>query len=177
MFAKNAEIEQAKEAAPEHITKNASFMVWEEDRFTLVKKGSNEFVCLVLTDGQGRYEPSCLNAAAMKSVFPVYEYQAKMLIKGVAIEKIYKEIESESNTSKFPSPSPGALVYMMSPKNKFYDHFNGKLMAIKPHIMLYFPVIKEQSLGFNNKNGLPMFYNEYPHLSVVHIHTEKELSN
>ena len=165
------ELEQAKEAAPAHITKDASYMVWQKNHFELVVKGTGEFVCLVLHDPQGRYEPSCLNQAAMKAVFPVYEFQTKQLYQGVAFEKILEEIKKFGGTERFPKPEPGALVYMMSPKNKFYDPFGKKLLDIAPHVMLYYPKIKAESLGFNNQDGLPMFYDEYPHLSVIHIHT------
>ena len=63
---------------------------------------------------------------------------------------------------------------MMSTNNKFYDHFNKKLIDVTPHIMLYLPKIEATSLGFNNKHGLPMFYNEYPHLSVIHVQTKAD---
>ncbi|ALU44600.1 hypothetical protein [Pseudoalteromonas rubra] len=171
-FASETEIAQAKEAAPVHITQNASYMVWEEDRFVTKIAGSNEFVCLVLTDGQGRFEPSCLNKQAMRSVFPVYEYQTRMLLQNMPIQEIYKNIEAMAKAKTLPEPGPGALVYMMSHRNKFYDHFSKKLLDVGPHVMLYLPRIEKDSLGFNNKDGLPMFYNEYPHLSVIHLHTQ-----
>jgi hypothetical protein len=164
------EVEEAKEGAPPHITDNASYFVWKNNNFTEVIKGSNEFTCLVLRDPQGRYEPSCLNEAAMKSVFPVYLYQTQALYEGKSIHEIYAEIEAHANTERFPVPEPGALVYMMSPKNKFYNHWDNKLIDIEPHIMLYYPTLKAESLGFTTQ-GLPGFYDEYPHLSVIHIHT------
>ena len=171
-FADKAEFDMAREAAPDHITKDASYMIWQKDRFVKKVSGTNGFTCFVLRDNKGRYEPSCLNKAAMKSVLPVYNYQTKMLQEEVNIKTIYEGIEKRANSGVFPKPEPGAVVYMMSPKNKFYDHFNSKLLDIAPHIMLYFPKIDERSLGFNNKDGLPMFYHEYPHLSVIHIDTD-----
>ena len=171
-----SELEQAKEAAPIHITSNASYMVWESAHFVTKVQGSNGFVCLVLKDPQGRYEPSCLNQKAMKSIFPIYEYQTKLLYQGKNIDTIYKNIAEKVKAGEFILPDHGTLVYMMSPKNKFYRHRQGKLIDVPPHIMLYHPKIDSDSLGFNGKNGLPMFYDEYPHLSVIHIHTNAGLN-
>ncbi len=171
LHAYKKDLADAAEGAPAHISKNASYMVWEKSRFTMKVKGSNEFVCLVLRDAKGRFEPSCLNEAAMKSVFPVYEYQTKMLEEGKSIIDIHKNIEDKFNKREFLSPEPGALVYMMSPRNKYYDHFGKKQVDIEPHIMLYLPKTSKDSLGLNGKEGLPGFYDEYPHLSVIHIHT------
>ncbi len=168
------EILEAKEAAPIHIVERASFMVWKKSKFVEVVKGSNNFVCLVLRDAKGRYEPSCLNGAAMEAVFPVYEYQTKMLQLGNSIEAIYKNIEAMHKEGVFPSPKPGALVYMMSPRNKFFDHFGGNLVDVPPHLMLYTPKINSEDLGFNGKLGLPHYYDEYPHLGVIHINTSGE---
>lgn len=168
-LAYETELEDAAEAAPKHISKSASYMVWSGGKYVLKLKGSNEFVCLVLRDDKGRFEPSCLNKAAMKSVFPVYEYEAQILQKGNNIADIHKAIERRFKQGQFKAPMPGALVYMMSKRNKFYNHFEQKLMDISPHIMLYLPKVSESSLGLNGQDGLPGFYNEYPHLSVIHI--------
>lgn len=169
-FGYETELPDAEEGAPKHITKNATFMVWAGDQYVTKVKGTNEFACLVLRDKKGRFEPSCLNKAAIESVLPVYEYQTKLLQQGREISDIHKKIEEKFNKGEFISPSPGALVYMMSKRNKFYNHFEKKLEDVAPHIMLYFPKIDGNSLGFNGAQGLPGFYNEYPHLSVIHIH-------
>lgn len=171
-LAYEAELEDAAEAAPQHITENASYMIWGGDKYVSKITGTNEFVCLVLRDGKGRFEPSCLNKAAMKSIFPVYEFEAQMLQNGKNISDIHKAIEERFKQGQFEAPAPGALVYMMSKRNRFYNHFEQKLVDISPHIMLYLPKVGQSSLGLNGHDGLPGFYNEYPHLSVIHIGIE-----
>ncbi|WP_462163728.1 hypothetical protein [Pseudoalteromonas xiamenensis] len=171
LFAYTGEIQDAREGAPAHISAKASIMTWNDGKFAVAEQGENDFVCLVLRDEQGRFEPSCLNRAAMTAIFPVFEYQTQMLSKGIHIEQIYKKIEEKYQSGEFLTPEAGALVYMMSPRNKFYDHFNQRLMEVKPHIMLYTPRLDPAQLGLNNKDGLPGYYNEYPHLGVVHIQT------
>ena len=171
ILANENEVEEAREGAPNHITDHASYMVWSEDKFITRIEGTNGFVCLVLRDAKGRFEPTCLNEPAMKSVFPVYSYQTLMLQKGISIQEIYKNIEAKHQSDEFPYPEPGALVYMMSPRNTFYDHFNERLVDVSPHVMLYIPKINNEKLGLNGKNGLPVYYDEYPHLGVIHINT------
>ena len=63
-IASETELADAAEGAPRHITDMASYMVWKEGRFVLEKKGSNDFVCLVLADRFGRFEPSCLKGTS-----------------------------------------------------------------------------------------------------------------
>ena len=93
-FGYESEVPDAQEAAPKHITQEATFLVWSVDRYITKIKGTNEFTCLVLKDMKGRFEPSCLNKAAMESVLPVYEYQTQLLLNGENISDIYKKIES-----------------------------------------------------------------------------------
>ena len=168
--ATNQEIQAAREGAPSHVSDEASVMVWENGKYVTKVQGTNKFVCLMWADKQGTFEPSCFNQAAMKAVFPVYQFQRDMLEKGVGIRDIHQQISQKAKTGEFPSPEPGAVVYMMSKRNKFFNHFGQQLYDVEPHIMLYFPKLEGSSLGFTGKNGLPDFYSDYPHLSVVHIH-------
>lgn len=172
VFADNSELAAAREGAPQHISANASIMVWEKGRYKLKLKGTNSFTCIVWSNHHGTYEPTCMNSAAKAAVLPVYELQRQMLEKHIAIQDIHATIAEKAERGELPLPEPGAVVYMMSNKNKYYDHFGKKLSGVEPHIMLYYPRLKQSDLGFNGKDGLPGFYNDFPHLSVVHIQTQ-----
>lgn len=167
-------VKDAAEGAPPHITDKASYLKWKDGKFVEKITGSNGFVCLTLEDKQGRFEPSCLNQAAVASVLPVYELQTRMLEQGKSIQQIHGEIDKQFKAGRLASPEPGALVYMMSPRNKYFDHFSQKLLDIEPHVMLYIPKVDAKNLGFNGKGGLPSYYDEYPHLGVIHIHTSSQ---
>jgi len=173
VLAADPEVLSAREGAPSHISGPASVMVWKDGAYVQKVSGSNEFVCLVWADKQGTFEPSCFNEPAKKAVLPVYQFQRQMLETKMGIKEIHKKIADKAKRGEFPTPGPGAVVYMMSARNKFYDHFSRKLIRVEPHVMLYYPKIKASSLGFNSEGGLPGFYSDYPHLSVVHIHTGK----
>lgn len=146
-------------------------MAWNETHFETIRQGSNGFVCLVLRDSKGLFEPSCLNKPAVESILPVYEYRTLKLQHGKSIQKIYANIERMHSQGQFIDPAPGSVVYMMSPNNKYYDHFDNKLMDVAPHIMLYLPKVDHQQVGLNGKDGLPGMYDDYPHLSVIHLNT------
>lgn len=168
-FASADEISAAREGAPPHISENASIMIWENGKYIQKVQGTNQFMCLVWADEQGTFEPSCFNQAAVESVFPVYEFQRSMLEKGEDIKAIVSQITVKANSGEFPTPNPGALVYMMSERNKYFDHYEKKLYDVGPHLMLYYPKLNPDSLGFGVE-GLPDVYDDYPHLSVIHVH-------
>lgn len=164
-------ISEAATGAPPHISKDASYYQWEKGKYVEKIKGSNGFGCLVLEDLKGRFEPSCLNAMALKAILPVYTFQTAQLEQGKTIQDIHQQIAAKYAAGEFLDPDPGAVVYMMAPNNRYYDYWGKKLVDIAPHIMLYLPKTARQAIGFNGQNGLPGYYDEYPHLSVIHIHT------
>ena len=166
------EIAMARESAPPRITDDASVMAWQDGRYVEISEGSNEFTCLVLRDAFGRFEPSCFNQAALDAVLPVYEYQTRALEKGRSITEIHTEISRRAENGELPQVQPGALVYMMSPRNRYYNFWTKELVDVPPHIMLYYPKLEQTDLCFDGEDGLPNFFMEYPHLSVVHITTE-----
>ena len=162
----------AREGAPSHVSEQASIMEWEDSEYVLKHKGSNAFTCLIWADIKGTFEPSCFNPAALVSVLPVYTYQRRMLEKGTSIKQITQQISAKAKSGEFPPPAPGALVYMMSKRNKFYHHHGEKLIDVEPHIMLYFPRLEHDNIGFN-ADGLPDIYDDFPHLSVIHLHGDQ----
>ena len=170
VYAGSEEVEAAKEGAPSHISDGSRVMVWKNGKYATAVEGTNGFVCLMWADQQGTFEPSCFNQAAMEAVFPVYQFQRNLLETGVGIEDIHRQIAQKAQSGEFPPPKPGAVVYMLSKRNKYFDHFGQRLLDIEPHIMLYLPKVEAGSIGFNGQNGLPSFYSDFPHLSVVHIH-------
>lgn len=159
----------AKHAAPPHITNKASYMVWVDGAFKLQVEGSNGFNCMLLTDPQGRYEPSCFNMEAMRSVFPVYDYQTRMLYKGMPYAEIVANIAQKAELGEFPQAKRGGLVYMMSTQNKWHHHGQGKTYEVPPHLMFYFPTIEPETMGFTESFGQPGLMREYFHLSTLMV--------
>ena len=170
ILADQNEIALAREGAPKHVSAAANVMVWEKGRYAQKVKGTNGFTCLVWADIRGTSEPSCFNAAAVEAVLPVYQFQRQMLEKKTPIQDIHATIAKKAESGEFPPPKPGAVVYMASNKNRYFNHFTEQLSPVEPHIMLYYPKLEQSDLGFNGREGTPGFYNDFPHLSVVHLH-------
>lgn len=168
------QIEAAKTAAPAHITDNASYMVWTGSTFKKIIEGTNNFTCFLLTDPKGRFEPSCLNEEAMRSVFPVYAYQTRMLYAGQAFLSIIDDIARKARDGEFPAAGHGGLVYMMSQENKWYSHREGRSYDVPPHLMFYYPTLSLESFGFTEDFGQPDLTQEYPHLSTMMLMMDKQ---
>ena len=174
-LASDDQIAWAKKAAPENITDKASYLALEKNSnsglWEYVKKiqGDNNFTCLLLTDPQGRFEPSCLNEQAMKTVFPVYQFQTQSLYAGISIQDIDNSILEMVNKGKLPKPTHGELVYMMSNDNKWYDHVEKVMTFPPPHLMFFQESMDDGIYNLSDSVSLVKLSHPYPHLSVLII--------
>ncbi len=156
-------IAQASEAAPSHITNDATYMDFKDGRFVKIKTGKNNFTCLVVHEPKGRFEPSCFNDEAVRTILPAYEMHMKLLYQGLSYEKTYEALDKAFKNGKLPTAETGALVYMMSPNNKFYH--DGKLSHSPVHQMYFYPKLEDKvfSLG----EGPVFLWQGFPHLSAL----------
>jgi hypothetical protein len=159
------EITHATEGAPGDISKNASFMAFNEGRFHLIKQGKNNFTCLVIRDPKGRYEPSCLNEEAVRSILPTYEMQMRLLYEGKGYNTTWHTIEHAGHRGELPIAETGALVYMMSPNNKYYDNRKNTLVDSPVHQMYFFPKLKDKI--FSLPDGGPSLWQGFPNHSAL----------
>ncbi|MGJ8678933.1 chromate transporter [Paraglaciecola sp.] len=158
-------IKQASEGAPAHITDSASFMMFSQGGFELIKQGNNNFTCLVVSNPQGRYEPSCFNQEAMRSVFPSYELQMQYLYQGLSHSKTVKKLADAFKQGQLPNAEHGSLVYMMSKHNKYFDPHHGTLGDSPVHQMYFFPKLADNT--FSLVKGGPFLWQGFPHLSAL----------
>lgn len=164
------EIQFASQAAPSHITDNASFMAFERGKFKLVKRGSNNFTCLVVRNPEKRFEPACLNEEAMRSIFPTYELHMALREKGMSDSQALEEIRRQFEDGQLPTAETASLVYMMSANNRGYNPETESLEEIPPHQMYFFPKLADET--FRLGGGPPWLWQGYPHLSSLIVVTE-----
>ena len=155
----------ASEGGPDHITDDASFMKFENGKFVYIKRGTNNFTCLVMREPKGRFEPACLNAEAMRSVFPTYQLNLNLLYSGHSYDETYQEIEKRFKEGQIPTAEAGALVYMMSPNNRRYIPSSDSFVNMPPHQMYFYPKLTNET--FSLKSGPPWLYQGFPHMSVL----------
>ncbi len=164
------EIKYASEAAPNHITDNASFMMFKDGKYVEIKKGTNNFTCFVIRNPNGRYEPSCLNEEAMRSIFPTYEMHTQLLYNEVSDKNALTKIEEAFKEGIIPTAETGALVYMMSPNNKVYNHNTKSLIKMPAHQMYFYPKISDETFSLTGTS--PWLWQGYPHLSSLIVLTD-----
>lgn len=126
----------------------------------------------MVSNPQGRYEPSCFNQQAMRSVFPAYELQMKLLYQGVSHPETDKKLAEAARQNNLPAAEHGSLVYMMSKHNKYYNSHHDSLGSSPVHQMYFFPKLADST--FSLKSGSPMLWQGFPHLSalIVVVHSE-----
>lgn len=165
-FSIEAEIAAASEAAPANVTAAATYLAFEQDHFQILRTGTNNFTCLVIRDPQGRFEPACLNEEAMRSVFPTYALEMKLLYAGTAPSDIKRHLSEAYSAGQIPAAEPGALVYMMSQNNLNYNADSEILAPTPVHQMYYFPKISDET--FSLTGNLPVrLWQGFPHLSAL----------
>ena len=159
------EIRNASEAAPKHVTENASYLKFEDGKFVLIKKGSNNFTCFVVHDPNGRFEPSCANEQATRSVLPAYEMHMALLYEGLSYEQTYQALQEAYDRGDLPSAETGSLVYMMSPNNQIYDSDLGSIRPTPVHQMYYYPKLSDETFALGD--GPPRLSQSFPHLTAL----------
>jgi len=164
-FSDSEIIAMAREGAPDHITSRATIMKFDNGQFREIHKGKNNFTCMVISDPQGRYEPSCFNKEAMRSVFATYQFQMKQLYEGKTHEIVNQEIQDEFNKGRLPTAETGALVYMMSPHNKMFVPSIKKLVRTPVHHMYYYPKLANETFSLSGKSI--SIWQGYPHLTAL----------
>ncbi len=165
-YSVEAEIAAASEAAPAHITDGATYLAFEQGSIRTIRNGTNNFTCIVIRDPQGRFEPACLNEEAMRSVFPTYELEMKLLYAGTPPAEVKHHLSDAYNAGDIPTAEVGALVYMMSTNNLNFNAATEILAPTPVHQMYYFPKMPDET--FSLKGELPVrLWQGYPHLSAL----------
>jgi hypothetical protein len=164
------EISHASEGAPEHIVEHASFMQFVDGEFHLIKTGSNGFTCLVVREPLGRYEPTCFNPPAMKSVFYTYQMHMKYLYMGYDCSQTYQKIVQAFEHEKLPLPEPASLVYMMSPNNQNYYPQSKVVKKCMAHQMYFYPKLSDETFAL--ASGGSSLWQGFPAMSalIVPVH-------
>src|SRR5579875_1614635 len=125
MADRNSEIELARSAAPESISKNATVMVLGEHGYETAVQGKNGFVCLVDRSWMAPAEspdfwnpkirgPECLNPSAVRSILPITLKRTEMALAHKSKSQIIDGMKEAFAKNQMPPLEPGAMSYMMS---------------------------------------------------------------
>jgi len=164
---RDAEIALARSAAPEAISRNAKIMVLGRHGYETAVEGTNGFVCAVergftndLFDDPEFWSPrirgaDCYNAPAARSVLPLIEMMARMVLDGLSKEQMLARIKAAYAKKELPPVEHGAMGYMLSK----HSHLGGDSNVA--HLMLFTPLMDGAIWGADLPNSpvhlIPMF--------------------
>ena len=155
-MAQDAEVELARSAAPESISRDAEVLVLGQHGLETAVQGKNGFVCLVLRSWADHLDdpefwnpkarsPICLNAAAARFYLPNFRKKTEWVLAGLSNAQIREKLKAAVDSHELPSPEPGAMCYMMSRQGHLNDH-DGHW---HPHLMFFAPGTDTAAWGAN----------------------------
>jgi hypothetical protein len=147
LMERNAEIELARSAAPESISKDAGVMVLGRRGYETAVKGTNGFVCIVERGWTAGVDdpdfwnpklrgPLCLNAAAVRSYLPLTIKKTEWVLAGQSKDQMFDSLKAAFEKKELPTPETGSMCYMLS-KQGYLADANGHW---HPHLMFFLPL-------------------------------------
>lgn len=180
-MARDSEIELARSAAPESISRDAEILSLGQRGFETAIKGKNGFVCMVQrswSDEIGDPEfwnpkqrgPICFNAAAARSYLPHTIKKTEWALAGLTKAQISEKIRAALDNKELISPEPGAMCYMMSK----HGYLNDRDGHWHPHLMFFVPATDPEAWGAGLP-GSPLFADKdtFERVTVFMVPVEK----
>jgi hypothetical protein len=177
LMERNAEIELARSAAPDSLSKEADVLVLGRKGYEAAVKGKNGFVCLVERSWTAGIDdpdfwspklrgPMCMNPAAARSVLPVTFKKTQWVLAGATKEQMFAKVKSAFDKNELKVPEHGAMCYMMSIHGYLGDA-NGHW---HPHLMFFLPQKEAMDWGAGVP-GSPVLVSQSPEerLTVFYI--------
>jgi hypothetical protein len=159
MTDRNAEIDMARSAAPDSISRDAKIMVLGRHGYETAVEGKNGFVCVVERSWMSNFDspefwnpklrgPICFNPPAVRSVLPITLKRADLVLAGSSKAQIIEEIKTFIKKD-LPPLEPGGMTYMMSKQGYLADE-GGHWV---PHLMFYVPQTEGITWGADVANS------------------------
>jgi hypothetical protein len=164
---RNTEIQQARSAAPESISADATILVLGRRGYETAIEGKNGFVCMVERGWMGSFDwpefwspkvrgADCLNPQAARSILPTAELRTKLVMAGRSKDEIVSALREAYENHQLPRLESGAMAYMMSKSAYLTDDgdHNG------PHLMFFTSVEDAKDWG-SGATGSPVVSSPY----------------
>jgi hypothetical protein len=153
---RTAEIELARSAAPESISRDAEVLVLGRNGFETGVKGKNGFVCIVERSWTSAADPDfwnpkvrtpiCWNGAAARSVLVRNIKRTDLILAGRTKDQVDEAISAAVDKKELPAVEPGAMCYMMSK----LGHGGDDTVEHGPsHLMFFYPLTDPATWGAN----------------------------
>jgi hypothetical protein len=144
LMEENTEIQLARSAAPDSISRDATILVLRRQGYETAVEGKNGFVCMVGRGWTGMFDwpefwspkvkaADCLNPQAARSIMPIIYLRAGMVMAGRSKEEMVSAVKAAFEKKQLPSLESGAMDYMMSKSSYLTDQGGHNV----PHVMFY----------------------------------------
>jgi len=164
---KNAEIQLARSAAPDSISRDATILVLGRQGYETAVEGKNGFVCMVERSWMAGFDwpefwnakvraPNCLNPQAARSIVPIASLRSKLVMAGRSKAEILSALKTAYEKKQLPAIESGAMCYMMS-KSAYLTDEDGHNLA---HLMFYTAGLEAKDWG-SGAAGSPVMSSPY----------------
>jgi hypothetical protein len=154
LMEKNAEIQLARSAAPDSISRDATILVLGPQGYESAVEGKNGFVCRVDRAWMAAFDwpefwnpkvraAECMNAVAARSMLPIVLLRSRMVMAGRSKEEILAALKAAFENKQLPDIASGAMSYMMSKSSYLTDQDGHNL----PHLMFYIAGLEAKDWG------------------------------
>ena len=141
------EVELALSAAPTHLRDGATVWVLETSGYTIARKGSNAFTCVV-SRRAGDLFPVCWDAEGARSLLPLDVEDAQLRLSGKSSSEIETIVAERFKSGRYHAPSRAGIAYMLSPMRYRIDEHGGVTRTTSnPHLMFYGPNLTDGDIG------------------------------
>jgi hypothetical protein len=141
---RTVEIELARSAAPESISRDATILILGRQGYETAVQGKNGFVCMVGRAWGAAIDwdefwnpkvraPDCMNPQSARSILPAIHLRAKLVLAGRSKSEIMSATRAAYEKKQLPELESGAMDYMMSKSAYLTDLGEHNL----PHVMFY----------------------------------------
>src|SRR5262245_14557703 len=139
---KNAEIQLARSAAPDSISRDATILVLGRQGYEPAVEGKNGFVCMVERGWMPAFDwpefwnpkvraADCMNPQAARSIVPIAFLRSRMVMAGRSKAEILAALKAAFERRQVPDLESGAMDYMMSKSSYLTDEGDHNI----PHVM------------------------------------------
>jgi hypothetical protein len=157
------EIALARSAAPASISGDASILTLGDHGYQTAVKGKNGFVCVVERSWATGFDdaefwnpklraPICFNAAAARTVLPIYLKRTEWVIAGSSKSAMLDRSKADLAAKRTVTPESGAMSFMMSKQGYLNDHVG----HWHPHLMFFLAHVDAADWGAD-LHGSPVF--------------------
>jgi hypothetical protein len=157
------EIALARSAAPASISGDASILTLGDHGYETAVKGKNGFVCVVERSWATGFDdaefwnpklraPICFNAAAARTVLPIYLKRTEWVIAGTSKSAMLDRSKADLAAKRTVTPESGAMSFMMSKQG----YLNDQVGHWHPHLMFFLAHVEGADWGAD-LHGSPVF--------------------